>query len=58
MTNIRFMTFTIQTATPKSTALLFQGILGADKGHASTLRREGADYVVESDGKTVRFTSR
>lgn len=48
---------TIQTATPKRTAMLFQAVLGADKGYASDLRKDGTGWlVVASDGQAVRFT--
>jgi hypothetical protein len=49
------MTFTIHSDTPETTALWFQAILAVDKGWPSTLRREGAVWIVESDGKTVIF---
>lgn len=47
---------TIKTTTPKATALLFQGILGADRGVTSTLHPDGAAFIVlADDGQAVRF---
>jgi len=49
---------TIQTQTPKQTALYFQGVLAADRGYTSTLiPQDNGDFIVQaSDGLAVRFS--
>ena len=49
---------TIKTETPMQTAMIFQGVLAADRGFTSELRREegGSSFlVVASDGQAIRF---
>ena len=53
MTTIRA---TVPTTTPWKTAKLFQAVLAADRGFASTLDRQGDDYLVTaSDGQAILF---